>query len=198
MGPGLDGDQGLTADARRSRRSSTTGRPERPSLAGVFWRRRAALGTLLAAPIGWLGIVYLGSLAPAVLAASGRWTRSRALIDKSLSLENYETIFTERVYRKIVWRTVSIAALVTITDRPRVPDRVLHGPRRLDPRQGRARRRGPDAAVGLSYLVKVYSWRTIFAEDGVINWALEPFGLSGPGSATSRTWIVFSYLWLPS
>ena len=32
-----------------------------------------------------------------------------------------------------------------------------------------------------SYLVKVYSWRTMFAEDGVINWFLEPFGLSVPG-----------------
>ena len=33
-----------------------------------------------------------------------------------------------------------------------------------------------------SYLVKVYSWRTMFAENGVINWFLEPFGLSVPES----------------
>ena len=37
-----------------------------------------------------------------------------------------------------------------------------------------------------SYLVKVYAWRIILQEGGVLNWALEPFGLSGPGSATSR------------
>ena len=32
-----------------------------------------------------------------------------------------------------------------------------------------------------SYLVKVLSWRTMLSKDGVINWALEPFGLQRPG-----------------
>ena len=31
------------------------------------------------------------------------------------------------------------------------------------------------------YLVKVYAWRTMLSEGGIINWALEPIGLSGPG-----------------
>ena len=48
-----------------------------------------------------------------------------------------------------------------------------------------------------SYLVKVYAWRMILAEDGILNWALEPFGLHGPGFGNVATWLVFSYLWLP-
>jgi putative spermidine/putrescine transport system permease protein len=48
-----------------------------------------------------------------------------------------------------------------------------------------------------SYLVKVYAWRTILAENGILNWALEPFGLKGPGFGNVATWLVFSYLWLP-
>jgi len=48
-----------------------------------------------------------------------------------------------------------------------------------------------------SYLVKVYAWRIILAEDGILNWALDPLGLSGPGFGLVATWIVFSYLWLP-
>jgi putative spermidine/putrescine transport system permease protein len=48
-----------------------------------------------------------------------------------------------------------------------------------------------------SYLVKVYAWRTILNEDGILNWALHPFGLSGPGYGIVATWLVFSYLWLP-
>ena len=48
-----------------------------------------------------------------------------------------------------------------------------------------------------SYLVKVYSWRIILAENGVLNWLLEPFGLSGPGYTITGTWLVFTYLWLP-
>jgi putative spermidine/putrescine transport system permease protein len=48
-----------------------------------------------------------------------------------------------------------------------------------------------------SYLVKVYAWRTILSEEGILNWALEPFGFSGPGFGNVATWLVFSYLWLP-
>ena len=29
-----------------------------------------------------------------------------------------------------------------------------------------------------NYLVKAYAWRTILSDGGVINWALEPLGLS--------------------
>ena len=47
------------------------------------------------------------------------------------------------------------------------------------------------------YLVKVYAWRTILAEDGILNWALSPLGLKGPGFGFVATWLVFSYLWLP-
>ena len=37
----------------------------------------------------------------------------------------------------------------------------------------------------------------ILQEDGILNWALGPLGLSGPGFGNVATWIVFSYLWLP-
>jgi putative spermidine/putrescine transport system permease protein len=48
-----------------------------------------------------------------------------------------------------------------------------------------------------SYLVKVYAWRTMLSSDGILNWALEPLGLRGPGYGVVATWLVFSYLWLP-
>jgi putative spermidine/putrescine transport system permease protein len=47
------------------------------------------------------------------------------------------------------------------------------------------------------YLVKVYAWRTILSEEGVLNWALEPLGLSGPGFGNVAVWLVMTYLWLP-
>jgi len=45
--------------------------------------------------------------------------------------------------------------------------------------------------------VKVYSWRTMFANDGVLNWLGDPFGLTVPTSGYLRVWIVMAYLWLP-
>ncbi len=67
--------------------------------------------------------------------------------------------------------------------RPRLPDRVLHGAGRLaaDPRP--ARRRDPHAALG-ELPRQGYAWRTILSDGGVINWALEPFGLSFDGYST--------------
>ena len=48
-----------------------------------------------------------------------------------------------------------------------------------------------------NYLVKAYAWRTILSEGGIINWALEPIGLSFDGYSTVGLWLVFTYLWLP-
>jgi putative spermidine/putrescine transport system permease protein len=48
-----------------------------------------------------------------------------------------------------------------------------------------------------SYLVKVYSWRIMLSNSGMVNWLLDPVGLSGPGFGNVATWLVFSYLWLP-
>ena len=48
-----------------------------------------------------------------------------------------------------------------------------------------------------NYLVKAYAWRTILSDGGVINWALEPLGLTFDGLSTVGLWLVFTYLWLP-
>jgi putative spermidine/putrescine transport system permease protein len=48
-----------------------------------------------------------------------------------------------------------------------------------------------------SYLVKVYAWRTMFANDGILNWAFDPIGMHVPQSGYVRVWIVLAYLWLP-
>ena len=48
-----------------------------------------------------------------------------------------------------------------------------------------------------SYLVKAYAWRAMFSSTGPIDWALAPFGLSGPGYGLPATVITLAYLWLP-
>src|SRR5438034_594646 len=48
-----------------------------------------------------------------------------------------------------------------------------------------------------SYLVKVYAWRILLSDGGVLNWALGPIHASGPGYGLVAVWLVMSYLWLP-
>ena len=46
--------------------------------------------------------------------------------------------------------------------------------------------------------MKIYSWRVILQGNGVLDWLLAPFGISGPGlNEVCNSWIVLSYLWLP-
>ena len=82
-------------------------------------------------------------------------------------------------------RTIGIAALVTVTDA------LLAFPIAFFMAKVAA-----GAGAGLlvvailmplwaGYLVKVYAWRVILSEDGVLNWALGPFGLKGPGYGSS-------------
>ena len=85
-------------------------------LADLFHGRpRLQVGALLAGPVGWLVIAYLGSLA--VLFAASFWHLDSFTgeIQRGFSLDNFETL-TEPVYRSITARTIRVAALVTITD----------------------------------------------------------------------------------
>ena len=167
-------------------------------LAGFLWRRpKLSLGLLLAGPIGWLVIAYLGSLA--VLFAASFWhldTFSGQVV-RGFGLDNFQTLVTQDVYRSIVLRTVLIAAAVTVTDA------ILAFPIAFFMAKLASTRTRALLVIAVvmplwsSYLVKVYSWRIILAEDGILNWALDPFGLSGPGFGNVATWLVFSYLWLP-
>lgn len=173
-------------------------KPARRALAGFFWRRpRVQLGVLLAGPIGWLVIAYLGSLAVLFAAAFWHLDTFSGEIVRGFSLDNFQTLAEKDVYRSIVLRTVLIAAAVTVTDA------LLAFPIAFYmAKVARTRTRGLLVVAVVmplwsSYLVKVYAWRIILAEDGILNWALDPFGLSGPGFGNVATWLVFSYLWLP-
>ena len=167
-------------------------------LAGLFHgRRRLQIGALLAGPIGWLVIGYLGSLALLLVAAFWSVDPLSGLTVKEFTLENFEALFNEPVYRTIVWRTIRTALLVTMTDA------IIAFPIAFYMAKVASRRGKALLVVGIllplwsSYLVKVYAWRTLLSAGGAINWALEPIGLHGPGYGTTAVWLVFSYLWLP-
>jgi putative spermidine/putrescine transport system permease protein len=168
-------------------------------LADFFHARpRLQVGALLAGPVGWLVIGYLGSLAILLIAAFWTVNPVSGELQKSLSFENFETLFNEPVYRTIVLRTVAIAALVTVTDA------ILAFPIAFYMAKVASRRAKAILVVAVliplwsSYLVKVLSWRNMLSGGGLIDWVLEPIGLSSPGlTGNTSVWLVMSYLWLP-
>jgi putative spermidine/putrescine transport system permease protein len=168
------------------------------SLAGLFHGRpRLQAGSLLAGPVGWLVIGYLGSLAVLLVAAFWQLGELSGEVEQTFSLDNYRTLVEEPVYRSIAGRTILIAALVTVTDALLAFPVAFYMAKVAGPKTRAALVVAVLLPLWSGYLVKVYAWRTILSEGGMLNWALEPFGASGPGFGNVAVWLVMSYLWLP-
>jgi putative spermidine/putrescine transport system permease protein len=194
VGRRLDGDQGLSAAVEAAPVRRSVGRRLADRLHG---HRRLQLGLLLSGPLGWLGLAYLGSLAVLFVAAFWRLDPFTSQVIHEYGTQNFQTIIEGETYRRIALRTFTIAALVTLADI------VLAFPIAFYmAKVARGRMKGVLVVAVLmplwsSYLVKVYAWRTILSTDGILNWALNPLGISGPGFGNFATWLVFTYLWLP-
>jgi putative spermidine/putrescine transport system permease protein len=167
-------------------------------LASFLHRRpKLQLSLLLATPLGWLVLAYLGSLTVLFVAAFWRLDPFTAEIIHDYSLTNFETLWNNDVYRVIAQRTVGIAAAVTVTDALLAFPIAFYMAKVASPRTRGLLVVAVLMPLWASYLVKVYAWRIILQESGPLNWLLDPLGLSGPGFGNVATWLVFSYLWLP-
>jgi putative spermidine/putrescine transport system permease protein len=163
----------------------------------LYQRPRLQLGILLALPLGALVLIYFGSLA--VLLLNAFWTLDpfTGQVQHTPSLDNFVTIVESATYRTITLRTVGMAALVTVTCAIIGFPIAYYIARLAAPRTRRWLIVGVLLPLWASYLVKVFAWRAILQEQGVLNWALEPLGLEGPGYGDVAVWLVFTYLWLP-
>jgi putative spermidine/putrescine transport system permease protein len=150
------------------------------------------VGTLLAGPIAWLVIGYLGSLA--ILLVTGFWSVGELSqeLEKTFTFDNFETLVSEPTNRAIVARTVGIAAAVTVADA------LLAFPIAFYMAKVASRRARGALVVAVlmplwsGYLVKVYVWRTIMSSGGLLG----SVGLA-PDGDTLRIFLVLTYLWLP-
>jgi putative spermidine/putrescine transport system permease protein len=97
----------------------------------------------------------------------------------------------------VAWRTIRMAALVTVADALLAFPIAYYMARVATPRARNVLVVAVLVPLWASYLVKAYAWRTILSDNGVINWALEPLGLQFDGYSTVGLWLVFTYLWLP-
>lgn len=159
---------------------------------------RARVGALLAGPIAWLVLAYLGSLAILLLNAFWESDAFSGRVVPNWTLGSFEALFTVEVYRTIAVRTIVMAIAVTLTD-ALIAFPIAYYMARIATGRGRA-----ILVIAVlmplwaSYLVKVYAWRVILQGNGIIDWALAPLGMSGPGlNQVANSWIVLSYLWLP-
>jgi putative spermidine/putrescine transport system permease protein len=167
-------------------------------LSTFFYRHpHAGLAVLLAGPIGWLAVGYLGSLFVLLLASFWDTNPFTSEVVRHFNFDNFRRLYEQEVYREVAWRTIKMAALVTIADAVLAFPIAYYMARVASPRARNLLVVAVVMPLWASYLVKAYAWRTILSGSGAINWALDPIGLSFDGYSTAGLWLVFTYLWLP-
>ncbi|OBC01085.1 spermidine/putrescine ABC transporter permease [Mycobacterium sp. 852013-50091_SCH5140682] len=155
--------------------------------------RRVRLAFLLAPPLTWLVVAYLGSLA--VLLVSAFWSTDEftGAVVRTFTGDNIVRVLTDEVFRIATLRTLAVAATVTVLCAVLAVPLALY----MAKVASRAVRLALVVAVTTplwaSYLVKAYAWRMLLSPAGPLSWAT---GFT-PGYGLVATVITLTYLWLP-
>ncbi len=160
------------------------------------WLRSAAQ---LIPPLGWMTLIYLAALAALFVYAFWSVDSFTGKVVHAWSLDNFSEIFASGAFRGVIWRTLWIAAAVTATCAVLAFPFAYFMARLASPRLRAMLFVLVLLPLWSSYLVRVYAWKVILAQDGILNWSLEQIGLPGANLGYSNTamWLVFTYIWLP-
>jgi putative spermidine/putrescine transport system permease protein len=177
----------------------------------LYRRPRLALVLLLAPPLTWLGVVYLGSLAAMLVQSFFAIDSFTGQVVRTPTLATYRELFTP-AHLDIVWRTVVMAAAVTLGCAVLAFPLAYYLARYARGRQRLWLYLAIVLPLWSSYLVRVYSWKLILAKEGIVNWFVAKLGASGlleavlslPGIggpslsfSALGMFVVFVYVWLP-
>lgn len=174
-------------------------------------RPRVALALMLAPPLAWLGVVYLGSLLALVVQSFFHLDDFTGLVVRRFTLATYRDLFTP-ANLDIALRTATMAAAVTVADAILAFPLAYYMARYAGPRTKAFLTLAVLMPLWSSYLVRVYFWKLILAREGVVSWAVGQLGLGGalegllslpvvggPSLSVSPigTFAAFAYVWLP-
>ncbi len=166
---------------------------------------------LLAAPLLWLGVIYLGSLGALLLQSFYRLDDFTGIVVREFTLDTYRQLFTQSNL-DIVARTVAMAAAVTVACALLAFPISFYMARYASPAGKVAFFIAVPLPLWSSYLVRVYAWKLILAKEGVVGWIFGALGLQGvldavlavptiggPSLSVSMygTFFAFVYVWLP-
>jgi len=181
-------------------------------LSDLFWRRpRLLLVIMLAPPVIWLGIIYIGSLAALLLQSFFSIDEFSGMINRELTLKTYAELFRPANFDIIV-RTVLMAISVTLASAVIAFPIAYFAARYARGKWKALFYLAVMMPLWSSYLVKIYAWKLILAKEGILTWIFSSLGmmpvmdamLSIPvvgGNSLSvsyiGTFLVFVYVWLP-
>jgi putative spermidine/putrescine transport system permease protein len=181
-------------------------------LASFFYRRpRLVLALLLAPPLLWLGLVYLGSLFALLLQSFFHLDDFTGQVVRRFTLATYRDLFT-RANLDIAGRTATMAAAVTLASALLAFPLAYYMARYASPRIKTALYLAVMMPLWSSYLVRVYAWKLLLAKEGIISWFFDRLslgglldallslpGIGGPSLSVSAIgmFLAFLYVWMP-
>jgi len=185
--------------------------PLQAASTALYLHPRLLLFLLLAPPLAWLGVIYLGSLLSLLLQSFFYIDEFSGKIVREFSLRTWRELFTLSNF-DIVARTTAMAAAVTVAAAALAFPLAYYMVRYAGLRVKALLYLGVMLPLWSSYLVRVYSWKLILAKEGIATWVMGKLGLAwlldavlslpgvgGPSLSTSYlgTFLVFLYIWLP-
>ncbi len=177
----------------------------------LYRRPRLILGLLLGPPMIYMAVIYLGSLFALLINSFYYLEEFTGLVVREFTLRTYAQIF-EPANRDIFIRTAGMAAAVTIVDALIAFPLAYYTAKFASPRLKTWLIIAVTIPLWSSYLVRVYAWKLILAQegilswfislvrlDGVLQWLLEIEAIGGSSLALSPIgmFLVFAYIWLP-
>lgn len=182
------------------------------SLSSFFYRyQRLSLLLLLALPLLWLGVIYLGSLSALLAQSFFSLDGFTGQVVKEFTLSTYKQLFSP-ANLDVIGRTVTMALVVTLASIIVAFPLAYTMARAASPALRSLLYLLVLMPLWSSYVVRVYAWKLILAKEGVLNWFLSKLHLSwlsdgllglpvigGPSLSLSfiGTFLVFLYIWLP-
>jgi putative spermidine/putrescine transport system permease protein len=177
----------------------------------LYTRRGLLLLALLAPPLLWFGVIYLGSLFALLANAFFGLDDFSGRVVREFTLKNFVELM-EPANLDVVRRSVTMAITVTLASIVLAFPLAYYMARYATGAQKAALYIAVMLPLWSSYLVRLYAWKLLLAKEGAISWAAHTLGLHGVLDAlltlpavggpslsfsTLGTFIVFVYMWLP-
>ena len=174
-------------------------------------RRGLFLLLLLAPPLLWLGVIYLGALFALLAQSFFSIDEYSGTIVYEPTLKTFGELFQPANF-DIIIRTLAISTTVTLLAAVVAFPIAYYAARYARGRTKALFYVAVMMPLWSSYLVKVYAWKLLLAKEGAVGWFLHAIGLSGlldawlaapivggPSLSVSYTGmvLVFLYLWTP-
>ena len=177
----------------------------------LYLRPRLVLLLLLLPPLIWFVVVYIGALLTMLVNSFYYLDGFTGKVVQQFTLQTYAKLL-EPTNLQIMGRTVAMAAWVTVACILIAFPLSYYMARFASRRMKTFLYLAVTLPLWSSYVVRVYSWKLILAQEGIIswfarlahldgllNWYLSLPGVGGPSLSVSSTgvFLVFIYIWLP-